>query len=138
VIASVPVLAIARSSWRTDVPTSLTVFLCVTIASSQVQFDYMDTEGLAARSAVVRDNIVTDVAQLATHSKGPMFAPRGAFWTDGAYGLQRGGAPAPTVVGGLPLHRDLLYRNNTISSGAWRSYLFGAVIVRTWVYDVEL
>jgi hypothetical protein len=46
------------------------------LGSGAVQFDYMDTEGLSARSSVVRNNVVTDVNQLATHSKPPTYVPK--------------------------------------------------------------
>ena len=51
----------------------------VGLGGAAVAFDYMDTEGLSARSAVVRDNIVRDVELLATHDV------RAAFWVDGPY-----------------------------------------------------
>ena len=99
----------------------------VGLGSGAVQFDYMDTEGLCARSAVVRNNVVTDVSQLASHGTSPACAPRAAFWTDGPYsmaeerlwendaqrfnGVHQPQRKQPAPVGGLPLHQDLLYAN---------------------------
>ena len=101
----------------------------VGLGGGAVQFDYMDTEGLCARSVVVRNNIVTDVSRLAGHGTPPLCAPNAAFWTGGPYkiiketlseedakrfsGVNRQQPEQPAPVGGLPLHQDLLYVHTT-------------------------
>ena len=71
------------------------------------------TEGLCARHAIFRANVVLDVVQLAEHSDAPDFTPTGALWAN----------VAPSVVGtkrtlgGARCHRDLLFESNSIDSG---------------------
>lgn len=112
----------------------------VGLGSGAVQFDYMDTEGLCARSAVVRNNVVTDVSQLASHGTSPACAPRAAFWTDGPYsmaeerlwrndaqrfnGVHQPQRKQPAPVGGLPLHQDLLYANRVSPMIPLHIYIF--------------
>eukprot|EP01047_Picozoa_sp_COSAG01_P059829 COSAG01_NODE_7243_length_3287_cov_2.111669_2_plen_250_part_00 len=86
------------------------------LGSGAVQFLNSVTEGLCARSAVVRRNVVRDVMQLASHGSPPLFCPDGAFW---ANTLPRQQQP-DSVEGpglGIPCHQDLLYSANTVSSG---------------------
>lgn len=92
----------------------------VGLGSGAVQYLNSITEGLCARSAVVRRNVVEDVMQLASHGAPPLFDPNGAFWASTMPRQQPVDPEAPPMVGpgvGIPCHQDLLYSNNTVSSG---------------------
>ena len=82
------------------------------LGSGAVQFLNSVTEGLCARSAVVRRNTVTDVCQLANHGSAPNFDPNAAFWTNIQPRQTGAGAAA-----GIPCHQDLLFSDNSVASG---------------------
>ena len=88
----------------------------VGLGSGAVQYLNSVTEGLCARSAVVRRNVVEDVMQLANHGAPPHFGPNGAFWAS-TMPRQQPAADGKGAGAGIPCHQDLLYSNNTVSSG---------------------
>jgi hypothetical protein len=85
------------------------------LGSGAVQFINAVTEGLCARSAVVRRNVVRDVMQLAVHGSPPRYDPNAAFWTSVLPHQQPDGDGGAGL--GIPCHQDLLYSANTVSSG---------------------